>query len=131
MVFVLLVNAISSTYFAQLTLAGIVFLSFIKTLDKEYYFSFMVVVLSFLFIEANQGIQLFSLTIYALVLYYLVIPYLDKVFTIETVRNFVHLIGFYLGLLVWFSASEHVQWELIVMIFINAVLDIALAGVLL
>lgn len=129
--FVFLINAVSATYFIQFTLAGIVFLSFVKTLDREYYFSFIVVVLSFLFIEVNQGLKLFSLTLYATILYVLVIPYLDKIFTIEQVRNIVHLIGFYLGLCIWFLASGDFEWNIVIMIILNAVIDLIFVGLLL
>lgn len=128
---VFFVNTITATYFIQFTLAGIVFLSFVKTLDKEYYFSFFAVILSFLIIESNQGLQVFSLSLYSLILYGIVIPYLDKVFTIEQIRNVVHLVGFYVGLCIWLIVSNTNYWDLLFMIFINAIVDLILVGILL
>lgn len=131
MAVVFLINTITATYFIQLTLAGIVFLSFVKTLDKEYYFSFFAVIVSFLIIESNQGLQLFSLSLYSLILYTVIIPYLDKVFTIEQIRNIVHLVGFYIGLCIWLIVSNTNYWDMLFMILVNALIDLILIGILL
>ncbi|MEA1915564.1 MAG: hypothetical protein U9N30_09660 [Campylobacterota bacterium] len=128
---VFLLNTVSSTYFIQITLAGVVFLGFLKTLDNKYYNSFILIVCMFIVIESNQGLNLFTLTIFSYVSYLTIIPYLDKVFTIASVRDFVQLFWFYIGLGIAYSTLIEFDWAIVGIIMLNLILDIILVGLFL
>jgi hypothetical protein len=128
---VFLLNTISSTFFVKLTLAGVVFLAFLNTLEKRYYNSFILVVISFLVIESNQGLFLFSLIGFSFLSYITIIPYLDKFFTIQSVRNFVHIFYFYFVLAVIYSIFINFDPNIIISFVFNFILDILILGFIL
>ncbi len=131
LIIVFLLNIISSTFFVKLTMSGIVFLAFLNTLQKKYYNSFFIIILSFLIIESNQGLKLFTLVSFSLISYITIIPYLDKFFTIQGVRDFVHIFYFYFILAVLYSIFISFDINIIITFILNFILDIIVLGLIL
>jgi len=131
LIVVFLLNTITSTFFIKLTMSGIVFLAFLNSVDKKYYNSLFVVILSFLVIESNQGLNLFSLILFSFLSYFLIIPYLDKFFTIQGVRDFVHIFYFYFMLALIYSFFVEFDLNIIVYFIMNFILDVLILGFIL
>src|SRR5574344_908758 len=74
LIFSISINFLASTHFLVILFAGVLSTLFYRTLKQKYYYSFALVVLSFLFIELNMGLKPFSLSLLSYFVYIFIIP---------------------------------------------------------
>lgn len=122
-------STISSVYFISIMLAGVQFLAFRETLKNKYYYSLFFVLLSFLFIEFNNGFKPFSLILLAFFSNLFIIPYLKRVVSLNDLNNFVYMILFYVGIFIIWSFSHDINFILFKTVIINIIIDFIIFGV--
>lgn len=127
----IITNTISSVYFSSVMLAGFVFLAFIKCVKNRYYYSLFFILLSFLFIELNNGFQPFSLILLAFFSYVFIIPRIKQVMSFSGLNYFVYVVWFYSAIIIIWSLSGTINFTLVSTIFLNIIIDFILIGMFL
>ncbi|MGB5867361.1 MAG: hypothetical protein WBG69_05750 [Arcobacteraceae bacterium] len=124
-------NILFSTYFISFLLAGVVFKIFSVSLKKGYNYLLILCIITFLIIENTQGLKLFSLTIISLVVYYVIIPRIKHLFSSDLMSGFLYVLSFYLifYLMVQIQTSFHL--DMLIVFFINFIIDIFIVGFIL
>ena len=121
---VIFANVILSVHFITIFLAGVVFMEFIRCLEKRYYYSMVLVVLSFLLIESSQGLKPFSLLLVSLFLYIFIIPKSKQILTSQSLYTFFLLLIFYISIIVLYIFLGDINSHLVSNITINYLFDI-------
>lgn len=130
-IFTIAINIISSTHFFPIMLAGIIFLSLKKAVKNSYYYSALVLIIAFLFIEYNNGFMPFSLTLLAFFIYLFVIPNLTRVISLHNLNSYIYILTFYLGMIILWSFTNGFSFYLIKNVFINILIDFLIFGLFL
>jgi len=125
----IIVNTISSIYFFPLLLLGILFMGFFVCLKNRYYYSLFFVILSFLFIELNNGFKAFSITLLASFLYIFIAPYIKRVLSFNTLNSYIYITIFYIGVYILWLLNNEYSSQLAVTLLINLIIDFLLFGV--
>jgi hypothetical protein len=122
-------NTISSIYFFPILLLGMLFMAFFVCLKKRYYYSLTFIVISFLFVELNNGFKLFSITLLAAFIYIFIAPYIKRVLSFNTLNPYIYITIFYLGIYILWSFHNELTTQLNYTLFINIIIDFILFGV--
>lgn len=123
-----LVSIISSIYFISILLSGILFLAFMRTFKLKAYYSLMFVLLSFLFVELNNGFKPFSLTLLAFFTYTFVVPYLKRVISLHDLNAYVYMLCFYVGVGGLWTLTHSSSFKLVGTLLFNIFLDFIIFG---
>lgn len=107
---------------------SILVISFIKMLDKSYYYSLLWIILAFLVVENIQGFKAFSMVAVVLSLYIIVKPKIENIFTSSIMLNNLYISVFYILILFLHSFSNQLDISLIVTLLINFIIDIIIVG---
>ena len=130
-VFTAVVSTLSSVYFISIMIAGVQFLAFRETLRNKFYYSLLFVILSFLFIEFNNGFKPFSLILLAFFCNTFIIPYLKRVLSFNNLNPFIYMICFYIGMMMIWSISYEINIKVVGTILVNIFIDFLVFGVFL
>lgn len=124
-------NIIFTAHFINIFLAGIVFMLFMETVRKKYYYVLLGCFAAFCFIESIHGLSIFSLSLTAVLVYTLIIPQVKHIFSSKVFSKFLYLFIFYLSFFIY-TYLISAQVENIHLIFLlNLVLDAAIIGLFL
>ena len=123
-----IITTISSIYFFSIMISGILFLAFKKCLEKKSYYSLCFVLLSFLFVELNNGFKPFSLILLATFTYVFVVPYLRRVISFNDLNNYVYILCFYGGVGGVWVITHDSSLYLFLTLFFNVILDFIIFG---
>ncbi|MCK9162239.1 MAG: hypothetical protein RBQ81_05925 [Arcobacteraceae bacterium] len=128
---VIISNLLSSVHFIPLTMAGVLFHLTKESLDQKSYYSLIIILIGFLFIESTQGFAIFSLFIISFVLYTIILPFIKRIFTFDKFKIIFDTIIFYLLiLLINFLATNEFLLS-IGFLLLNIVVDILIIGLFL
>lgn len=130
-IFTITINAISSIYFVSIMLAGFLFLAFIKCIKNKYYYSLFFILLSFLFIELNNGFYPFSLILLAFFSYVFIIPRIKQVISFSGLNYFIYVLWFYISIMILWSFMYTINITLLGTVFLNIIIDFILIGMFL
>lgn len=125
LVFCVTLNLIASIHFLIILFGGIIFTAFYRTLQKKYYYSFVLVIIAFLFIEINSGLKPFSLSLLSFFIYIFVIPRYEY----SSFNSFIYIIFFYIGLTIMWFLSFGIDEKIILALIINLFIDLIFFGV--
>jgi len=127
LLFCVSVNFLASSHFIVLLFAGIISTAFYRTLKQKYYYSFALVVISFLIVELNMGFKPFSLSLLAYFVYLFIIPRYEQ----SNINGFIYIIFFYtcLAIISYIFYNSDLFFTLI--LAINLLIDLILFGVFL
>lgn len=128
-IFTAIVSTLSSVYFISIMLCGVQFLAFRETLKNKFYYSLFFVILSFLFIEFNNGFKPFSLILLAFFCNIFIIPYLKRVLSFNNLNPYIYMICFYMGMILIWSFTNDISIRVIGTILINVFIDFIIFGV--
>ncbi len=123
-----LLNLLLSTHFIPIMFAGILFLAFITTISKKYYYSLFWVMLSFMIVANTQGFSLFSLIILSFLIYIFIKPYIDQVFSSYDIVKSLYIIIFYLGIMLLYIFTNEFSMQMLTYILGNIMIDIMIVG---
>ena len=121
-------NILFSVHFIPVMFAGIIFISFIKTLESKSYYSLFLIFLTFLVIENIQGFRAFSLVLIALSIYIFIKPYIQQIFSSYDLLNSLYITIFYLFLLLSYSFFNGFDTSLLLIIIVNILVDTIIVG---
>jgi hypothetical protein len=122
------VNAIASIHFLLVMFAGILFTAFYRCLKKRYLYSLTFTIITFLFIEINSGLKPFSLTLLSLFIYVFILPKDESHTSYNTSSGYLYMIFFYVGLLIIWSISFGINFEILLTLFFNLIIDLTFFG---
>ena len=126
-----MVSTISSIHFLLVMFAGILFTIFYKCLKERYLYSLAFVVIAFLFIEINTGLNPFTLSLLSLFLYIFILPK-DENYSYDNLSSsYIYILIFYIGLLIIWSVIFGLKETMIITIFTNILIDLIFFGVFL
>jgi hypothetical protein len=112
-------------------MAGVLFHLTKESLDQKSYYSLIIILIGFLFIESTQGFAIFSLFIISFVLYTIILPFIKRIFTFDKFKIIFDTIIFYLLiLLINFLATNEFLLS-IGFLLLNIVVDILIIGLFL
>ncbi|MFV0563884.1 hypothetical protein [Malaciobacter mytili] len=129
-IFPILINFLSSIYFNPVFLIGILFLTFINILKKEFYYSAFFLALAIFFIELNNGFKPFSLILLSFFIYAFIVPYIKRVVSYSQLNDYLYILIFYFGFTLLYIANNSYSHELLFTIFINIVIDFIIVGLM-
>ena len=125
---VTLVNSLFSIYFISIFLSGIVFVLFMETLEKEYYYILFSTVITFLVIESIQGLPTFSMSLISLGLYYFIIPRIKHIFSSYLTYRFTVTFCFYAALYIVYIFFDNLSFTTWNIFLLNALFDSFVVG---
>lgn len=125
------VNAISSIHFLLVIFAGILFTAFYRCLKKRYLYSLAFTIVAFLFIEINTGLKPFSLTLLSLFIYIFILPKDESHTSYNLSSSYLYIAFFYIGLLIIWSMSFGINFNILITLFLNLLIDLIFFGVFL
>lgn len=121
------INFLASTHFIVILFAGVLSTVFYRTLKQKYYYSFALVVLSFLFIELNMGLKPFSLSLLSYFIYLFIIPRYEQ----NQISILLNVLFFYFVLgIIWYVFFNFASFFSYILI-INLMIDLILVGIFL
>ncbi len=123
-------NTISSINFFPILLLGILFMSFFVCLKKRYYYSLTLTILTFTFIELNNGFKIFSITVLATFIYLFITPYIKKILSFNSLNSYIYIAIFYLGIYILWAINNEITAQLNYILLINLLIDLIFFGVL-
>ena len=127
LIFAVSINFLASTHFLVILFAGVISTLFYRTLKQKYYYSFALVVLSFLFIELNMGLKPFSLSLLSYFVYIFIIPRYEQ----NQISILLNIIFFYFILgVIWYIFFNFESFFSYILI-INLVIDLIIVGIFL
>lgn len=127
LIFSISINFLASTHFLVILFAGVLSTLFYRTLKQKYYYSFALVVLSFLFIELNMGLKPFSLSLLSYFVYIFIIPRYEQ----NQISILLNIIFFYFILgVIWYIFFNFESFFSYILI-INLVIDLIIVGIFL
>lgn len=127
LIFSISINFLASTHFLVILFAGVLSTLFYRTLKQKYYYSFALVVLSFLFIELNMGLKPFSLSLLSYFVYIFIIPRYEQ----NQISILLNIIFFYFILgVIWYIFFNFESFFSYILI-INLIIDLVIVGILL
>lgn len=129
-IIVVTTNTISSINFFPILLLGILFMSFFTCLKKRYYYSLTLTILTFTFIELNNGFKIFSITILATFIYLFITPYIKRVLSFNSLNSYIYIAIFYLGIYILWAINNEITAQLNYILLINLLIDLIFFGVL-
>ena len=121
---VIFTNIILSVHLISIFLAGVVFVAFVRALQKRYYYSLILIIFCFNIIETTQGLKLFSLTILSLFIYIFIIPKLKVLLTSINIYSVILLFIFYMGIMILFSFLGTINSLFVSKIVVNYFIDL-------
>lgn len=130
LVLVGVVNIFLPVHFLSLLLVGVVFTIFTQSLKNENYNSLTFMIIAFSIIELAQGLKLFSLSLVAFFIYIFISPLLKNILSSEKLVKIMIIFIFYIGIAVLFSFLGEVSYELVAILLINYLIDIAIVSLL-
>lgn len=125
---VVICNTISSIYFLSIMLAGVVYIAFTRCLKTQNYYPMIYVLLSFLFIELNNGFKPFSIILLGSFIYVYLIPFLTRVMVLDSLSEFLQIVLLYIGMIIIWSITNEANFLLFKIVFLNFILDLILIG---
>ncbi len=130
LVLVGIVNIFLPVHFLSLLLVGVVFTIFTQSLKNENYNSLTFMIIAFSIIELAQGLKLFSLSLVAFFIYIFISPLLKNILSSEKLVKIMVIFIFYIGIAILFSFLGEVSYELVAILLINYLIDIAIVSLL-
>ncbi len=130
LVLVGIVNIFLPVHFLSLLLVGVVFTIFTQSLKNENYNSLTFMIIAFSIIELAQGLKLFSLSLVAFFIYIFISPLLKNILSSEKLVKIMVIFIFYIGIAILFSFLGKVSYELVAILLINYLIDIAIVSLL-
>lgn len=94
-----IVNILSTTHFILLAFMGVAFYIFKLCYINKFYYSLLGVVITFIVIEVNQNMPMFSLLVISLMLIIFILPLFKQLFSIEEYKNIFDLVVFYISVI--------------------------------
>lgn len=125
------VNLFFSVYFISILMCGVVFKIFLNVLKDENYYFLMLVIFTFLMIEAIQGLKIFSLTLIAIVLYYFVIPRIKHIFSSSIISELIYILLFYIAVFLSTFFYTPLSLDLATIFLLGFLLDSFIIGFIL
>ena len=123
-------NIISSIHFFPILFLGVLFMSFFVCLKKRYNYSLIFIIITFCFIELNNGFKIFSLSLLATFVYIFIAPYIKRTLTFTSLNSYIYISVFYLGVYIMWSFNNELTPQLNYTLLINLVIDFIIFGVL-
>lgn len=118
------VNIILPVHFITILLGGIVFISFVICMDNRYYYSLILVLLTFIIIDISQGLMLCSLIGLSFFLYFFILPRLKYILSSDYISMFMYILSFYIGFFILYSIFNGIDLSLITIFIFNFILDL-------
>jgi hypothetical protein len=125
-----LVNIILPIHFITIFLAGIVFVAFIESIKKKQWYTLLVVIFTFIFIEISQGLFIGTLSLISLFIYSFIKTKLKYILSYDFIFRFALVAIFYFLFFILFLLNGKVDVVLVYKLLANFVLDIVLIGLL-
>lgn len=129
-IFAIITNVISSIYFFPILLLGVLFMAFYVSLKKSYYYSLALVILTVILIESNNGFKPISIILLFSFTYVFAAPYIKRVLSFNTLNSYLYMTTFYIGLALLWSINNEVNLNLLLVIFLNLIIDFIIFGLL-
>ncbi|MBD3840695.1 MAG: hypothetical protein IE909_02210 [Campylobacterales bacterium] len=131
LIFALFVNLISSGLLFFLAFSGSVFYIFSQSIKRKYYYTLFFAIAVFCFIEAIEGLPLFSLSLVSAFIVFFIKPFIKNIFSSGLFVQLVYLGIFYL-LLIFILLFKKASLGLIYKtLLVNLFFDIFFTGFLL
>jgi hypothetical protein len=105
-------------------------MSFFVCLKKRYYYSLTLTILTFTFIELNNGFKIFSITILATFIYLFITPYIKRVLSFNSLNSYIYIAIFYFGIYILWAINNEITAQLNYILLINLLIDLIFFGVL-
>ncbi len=128
-IFAIISNIISSIYFFPILFLGILFMSFFVCLKRRYNYSLMFVIITFCFIELNNGFKIFSLSLLATFVYVFIAPYIKRTLSFTSLNSYIYMGVFYLGVYIMWSLNNDLTPQINYTLLVNLVIDFIIFGV--
>jgi hypothetical protein len=128
---VILSNILFSTYFIPIFLSGIIFLMFLHSLKKEYYYLLFFSIVTFLIIENTHGLKPFSFTFISVFIYFFIIPKVKHLFSSSSFSEFFYIVIFYTSFFIVYIFSNGYDTSSYDVFIINFIIDSLLIGFIL
>lgn len=128
---VALSNIILSHYEIGIFLMGTVFYILIRAFRYKYIYTSFFTIATFCLIEATQGFHIFSLLIISLFMYIFVAPRVKYLLSYSIMSDLVLLTIFYFIFFIYYSYFFGLDLVIVILFFINFILDSLLVGFML
>jgi len=131
LIFIIIINTISSIHFMMILFAGILFMGFSICLENKYYYSLFFISITLIFIEINMGLKPLTLSLLSLFLYIFILPMINRVMSFNKLNEYIYIIFFYIGIIIIWSITMNMTFDVFITIFINIIIDLLFFGVFL
>ncbi len=131
LILIIIINTISSIHFMMILFAGILFMSFSICLENKYFYSLFFISLTFIFIEMNMGFKPLTLSLLSLFLYIFILPIINRIMSFSKLNEYIYILFFYIGIIIIWSITMNMTFDIFITIFINIIIDLLFFGVFL
>lgn len=119
-----LFNIVLPVHFISIFLVGVLFMAFIRCLDKGYTYSMLLLVVGFTIFELSHGLKIFSVSLVAFFIYVFVAPRIKSSFASQTFYFLLVILFLYLGIGILFYFMGGIESKLMAILIMNYVLDL-------
>jgi len=128
-IFSIFINIISSIYFFPILFLGVLFISFVICLKRRHNYSLFFIIITFCFIEINNGFKIFSLSLLSTFVYLFIAPYIKRTLSFNNLNPYIYISVFYLGVYIMWLLNNDLSSQLNYTLLINIVIDFFIFGV--
>jgi len=125
-----ILNIVLSVHFITILFAGLIFTSFIHSINFKYYWSLVFSILAFVFIEISNGLSIGSLSLVSFFIYIFIVPKIGNYLKSQILYFGILNIIFYIGVFLLFSINSEINNILVSKIILNFILDLFLVSLL-
>ncbi|WP_320034249.1 hypothetical protein ACMC56_10120 [Campylobacterota bacterium DY0563] len=104
-------------------------MAFFVCLKRRYNYSLMFVIITFCFIELNNGFKIFSLSLLATFVYVFIAPYIKRTLSFNSFNSYIYMAVFYLGIYIMWSLNNDLTPQINYTLLVNLVIDFIIFGV--
>ncbi len=124
-----LTNIILSVHFISILLAGVVFSAFLRAIEKQHYYSLILIICAFAIIETSQGLKLFNLFLLSLFIYVFILPKVQTLLRSKLFSTMMIVFIFYCGVFFLYMFLEDTTNALVYKLTMNYILDLVIIGI--
>ena len=122
-------NILFNTFFISLLLAGVVFILFVESIKKEYYYMLILAISTFLIIENTHGFKPFLLSFISFFIYFFIIPRIKHILSSNMLREIFYIMIFYIMIFIIHIFSNNFDISSYFVFLINFIIDTIVVGV--
>lgn len=130
-IIVSITNVLFTVHFIAIFLIGVLFMAFVRCLEKGYTYSMILILFTFTIVETSHGLKFLSLSLVAFFIYFFIVPKIKAAFSSQTFYFLLLILFFYICVGILFYMSGGIDAKLSAILMTNYFIDLLIVSLIL